>query len=286
MSIAFPGARAAVPLVGAGVLVFIAAGRALAQQAMYTEAATMPSPGTGVVREQVHYSRYGANPNTDVESTDRLEALTTISYGLARDFALSFDIPVITERNETPGGDDRDEGVGDLNLTLKWRFLKEDTGGIDTLRGALLAGASFGSGDDPDFSSQSVNPHIGVAFTAVRGRNGFDQDFQFVLNTGGTQATDFGGDGPSDAIRHNTAYLFRIAPAEYTSESSGAWYVSAELNGLYETDGDYDLRFSPGLMYEGRQWALEFMAQVPVYEHVNHRPELQVAVGVGIRISF
>lgn len=259
----------------------------LAQEAMYTEAATMPGPGTFVLRQQFHYARFGSHPETDVKETDRYEWMTSLQAGLARGLSLQLDVPVEWRREEKRSGEaDWDKGVEDLDLMLKARVLREDTGGVDTLRAALLAGIRFASGDDSDFSSQSVNPMIGGVITLVRGRHGFNQDLIYTFNTGGTDDDNFGGEGTADALNYGSAYLYRIAPAAYTSETIGAWYVTAEINGIYETNGDNELRFAPGLMYEGRRWAFEAMLQLPLYDELDHRPELDIAGGFGLRFSF
>jgi hypothetical protein len=266
---------------------FACASLTWAQEAMYTQAATMPSPGTGVFRQQFHYRVYGLNPSTGAEKTERYEAMSSVSYGLDRGLALTIDVPVALERTTLAGGSsDWDRGISDFDLTLKYRVYKDDTGGVDTARAAILGGAAIASGDDHDFSSTSVNPYLGAVLTVVRGRHGFDVDAIYRLNTGGTRASNLGGEGPDDAFRYDLAYLYRLAPERYTSDSVGAWYVTAEINGLYETGGDHDIRFSPGLMYEGRTWGFEVMAQFPLYQHVRDRPEFDLAVGFGVRLAF
>jgi hypothetical protein len=258
-----------------------------AQEAMYTAAATMPSPGTGIVRQQFHFFRYGANPlDPSVEQTDLVESESSFAWGLDRGLALFVDVPVAFERESTPGNDDGDVGVEDINAMLKWRFYKHDSGGIDTVRAALMGGAEVASGDSDEFSSGSVNPHIGAVLTIVKGRHGFNQDLLFTWNTGGTREHNLGGDGPSDAVHFNSAYVYRIWPDQFTSESNGGWYVTAELNNLYETNGDFEVRWSPGLMYEGRRVSWEFMAQFPLYHDLGERAELDFAVGAGVRVSF
>jgi hypothetical protein len=272
------------------VLLFTLAAAApcLAQEAMYTNAATMPSKGVSVVRPQFNYFKFGANPGDGSTSTEQYEAITSIQYGIARAWSLTLDIPVQWRSQDLlGGGTDSDKGVDDLDLMFKYRFFKEDTGGVDTLRAALLGGARFASGDDHDFSSESVNPHLGAVVTMVRGRHGFNQEVDYTFNTGGSDDDNFGGgEGSSDAFRYNTAYLFRIAPERYTAETTGSWYVTAELNGIYETNGDNEVRFSPGFMYEGRDFALELMMQFPMIEDVDHRAELDFSIGFGVRVTF
>lgn len=279
-----PGARAAC---AAGVLLVAAGTPALAQEAMYTEAATMPSPGISLVREQIHYSQYGANPNDGSTKTTQLEFMTTWQYGLAPELSFRVDVPVVFEKHdEADGSTDKDKGVEDIDLMLKWRIYRDDSGGVDTTRIALLGGAGVASGDDHDFSSQSVNPMIGAVFTKVWGRLGFNQDVGYRFNYGGIRESNLGGEGPDNAFTHNTALVYRIIPDAYTSDSEGAWYLTGEINGIYETNGDYELRWSPGLMYEGRRFGFEIMGQLPLYDDVHERPELDFRIGIGFRILF
>lgn len=271
-------------------ILVLASSTASAQEAMYTEAATMPSPGTYVLREQVHYFRYGLHPERGTQSTDETRLENSITAGLARGLALRVTAPVAWRRDEFPDSADEqdasDHGLEDLALQFKWRIYQSDTGGVDTVRIALLGGAAIASGDDHDFSSMSVNPELGAVVTKVWGRHGFNQDLIYTFNTGGDKDGNFGGDGPDDAIHFNSAYLFRVAPSRYTESSTGAWYVTAEINGLYETSGDIELRFSPGLMYEGRTFGLEIMAQLPLWHDLDERAELDLSLGVGVRFFF
>ena len=255
---------------------------ARAQEAMYTAAATMPSPGTFVERPMFHYWRYAENPVSGEGSTDRLELSNRLSYGIVRDLAASLDISGDADIANDPSGTSRtDLGIDTLELELKYRFYKSDSGGIDTVRAAIMAGANLRV--DGEFS---VNPRLGAVLTIVSGRHGFNQDVMFTLNTDGSREHNFGNDGPEDALSHSTAYVYRLWPDRFSRDSRGAWYSTLELSGLYETSGDYDLRLSPGLMYEGYRWAFETMAQVPIYQDVEDRPELRFGVGVGLRFSF
>lgn len=276
-------ACAAVPVLLAGTL----ADRAHGQEAMYTQAATMPAKGNWILRSQVHFYRYGENPLTGEKREDKYELMNTINVGLARALSLMVDVPVgLSEKEDASGDTSWDRGVEDIHVTFKYRVFMENTGGVDTTRIAILGGAGVTSGDDRDFASQSVNPHLGGVYTRVWGRHGFNQDLIYQFNTGGTREANLGGDGPDDALNFNTAYLYRIYPDRYTSESVGAWYVTAEINGLYETNGDVELRWAPGLMYEGRTFGFEVMAQLPLWNELDERPELDFGVGVGFRFLF
>lgn len=268
-----------------GLALFV--GAASAQEAMHTQAATMPSPGTFVLREMLHYTEFGTNASAGIASTEQYRWTSALQYGVARDWSLLVDVPVMFRDDELlGGGGDSDAGVGDIDVLAKWRFYREDSGDINTKRAALIFGARVASGDDDDFSSQSVNPTIGGVYTVVRGRHGFNQDLFYRLNTGGDPDHNFGGESLDDAILHNSSWVYRLFPARYTSETEGAWYSTVELSGIYEFNGDYEARGSAGFMYEGRRWAIEAMVQLPVVDELDERAELDVAVGFGLRFTF
>jgi hypothetical protein len=268
-------------IAAAGAIVAFAA-PALAQEAMYTVAATMPSPNTWIYKPMVHYWRFGSNPNTTDTSTDVFETVHNIGYGLDRGWAACLEVPARFEiSDQAGGGEETDAGIESIEATVKYRFTQSDTGGIDTLRAALIFGADVAVDGDI-----AVNPKVGGVITIVRGRHGFNQDAFFILNTGGDKADNFGGEGPDDAFSHSTAYVYRIWPEAFQAKSRGAWYTTIELSGLYETGGDYELRWAPGIMYEGYRWAFECMAQLPLYQDVRDRPELDFGFGFGFRFSF
>jgi hypothetical protein len=260
---------------------------ALAQEAMYTQAATMPGPAGVIYRTQVHVARYGTEPTTNVARATELELINAVQIGLVRDLSLTLEAPVVFKRETlNDGSRDSDSGVEDLDAMLKYRIYREDGKGVNTTRIALLGGAQFASGDDGDFSSKSVNPHLGGVISIIRGRHGFSQDASFKLNTRGDDAGNRGGDGPSNVFMLNSSYVFRLFPDAFTSESIGAWYTTTELSCYFETNGDSELRYSVGIMYEGRRWAFEAMVQLPLWNELDHRAELDWACGVGFRFSF
>ncbi|QOJ00368.1 MAG: hypothetical protein HRU70_07635 [Phycisphaeraceae bacterium] len=259
---------------------------ALGQEAMYTQAATMPGPGSWILRTQMHFIRYGENPVSGETREDVVEWRNAVQVGLARALSLTVDVPAAWKRSESPSGREHAVGVEDVELMLKYRVYMDNPGGIDTTRVALLGGAYVTSGDSREFASQSVNPHLGGVITIVRGRHGFNQDLLYTFNTGGTPGKNNGGEGPDDALAFNTAYVYRVFPERYTSETEGAWYATLEMNGLYETNGDTELRWAPGFMYEGRRFGFEVMAQFPLWNKLDERAELDFAVGFGFRFLF
>lgn len=255
---------------------------ALAQEAMYTQAATMPSPHTWIYKPMFHYWRYGSDPNSNDVQTDRFESGHNLAYGIDRGWAAYVDVPVHVDVTEfADGSEETDFDVDRIEANLKWRFTQNDSGGIDTVRAALIGGAEFSV--EEEFS---INPKIGGVVTVVQGKHGFNQDAFYILNTGGDREDNFGGEGPDDALTHSSAYVYRFWPDAFQADSRGAWYTTIELNGIYETGGDYELRWAPGVMYEGYRWAFEVMAILPLYQDVEDRAELDLGVGFGFRFSF
>lgn len=265
------------------VLALTTSPMAWAQEAMYTAAATTPSPGVFVVRNQPHFWSYGADPVSGARGLQKFEVMNTVQYGLVKNVSLTLDVPI-----ETRFIDTRDEGtntqtvVGDVDLMLKWRIYQSDPGGVDTQRFALLAGTRLRTDEQ-----YGVDPHLGAVYTQVWGVHGVNFEVHYTFNTlESPREFNTGNEGDADALALNAAYVHRLFPSRYTSESQGALYATAEINTLYETSGDWEVRFSPGLMWEGRRWGFEIMGQLPIYQRVRHRAELDWGFGVGWRVLF
>jgi hypothetical protein len=262
-----------------------------AQEALNMDSATQPSPGVIYLYERAKYTRFGRSPHENdagehADRTNQLRLETTISAGLTRNLAVSAMIPV--ERREERAGAsalDTDFGLADPEVLFKYRIYKSDSGTLDTLRVALLAGAEIPSGDG-NFTSGSVDPIVGIAATTIRGRHGLNASARFKLNTGGDEEHNLGGDGPDDALWYNASYLYRLAPGAWTATSDAALYAVMELNGLYETNGDHEIALSPGLLYEARTWAGEIGARIPIVADVDQRPEMDWGMVVGVRFLF
>ncbi len=256
---------------------------------MSGESATAPSPGAYILKEQIHYFRLKVTdgPYQERGTIEDTMLLSAINVGLRHDLSLSFRVPVAVRRQETDwlNRTDQQEGVGDLTLLGKWRVWQKDSGPLDTTRVALLGGMDIRSGDNP-FTSDAYSPLIGAACTVIRGRNGFNFSAMWKVTTGGNDSPTFPGESTADFGRYDVSYLYRLHPKDYSPETKGAWYAIGELNGYYETNGDHEVFLSPGVMYEGRTWALELSLQMPVWEDVEQRPEVDFMVMAGLRFSF
>jgi hypothetical protein len=263
----------------------LACGSAFAQEATNTPAATQPAAGHVAIRERVQYVNLSDDPSPHDRDIAKVVATTTLSYGLRRDVAATLDVPVafVSVESTHDGGDDF--GINDLALSLKYRPFQTDLGPVDSVRLAFIGGVEIPSGDG-DFSSHSFDPFAGTVFTAILGRHGVNQSISYKFNTGGDEFTMRAGDGQDDALRYDTAYLFRVSPATYAADTSAALYATVELNGIYETNGDNEALLGPGLLYEAKTFAAEATVGLPVVQDVTDRPETDLTVTFGLRLLF
>lgn len=77
-----------------------------------------------------------------------------------------------------------------------------------------------------------------------------------------------------------------MSPKEYAADTHAAWYALCEVNGLYETNGDHEVLIAPGIMYEARTWTAEISVQLPLWNDIEERAELDYAIVTGIRFSW
>lgn len=273
--------------VTAVLLLALSATFAHAQEATNTPAATQPSVGQWYFREKVQYFNLGDDPSAERRDIDKIVATTLLSYGITRDLSASLELPLALSFEEPAGSSDKDTelGANDLSLSLKWRPFQWDLNPVDSVRLAFFGGveAPTGSGD---FGSHSWDPFAGAVFTTILGRHGLNQAISYKLNTGGDAFNTRAGDGPDDALRYDTSYLFRLSPNEYSAETTAATYLTLELNGLYETNGDNEILLGPGILYEARTFALEASIGFPIVQDVDERPETDLVVTVGFRFLF
>jgi hypothetical protein len=251
----------------------LAGGAVLAQEPVNMTAATQPSPGHAVAREQLRYWK--------APGIDEVVADTSIVVGLRHDLSLSLNAPVRWRGEDRPGaGRDDDVELGDARALVKWRVHRHDSGPIDTERASVIAGAQLDTGSGrwlrPGSSDDAYSPVAGAVYTKVAGRHGVNAGVEATLNT---------GRGPNKA-RWDGSYLFRLAPAAYDAASTGAAYAVLELNGTSEGNGDHELLIAPGFMYEARLWTFEASVLLPLFQDLEHRPEIDVGVVIGLRLSF
>jgi hypothetical protein len=274
-------------LITISVLLPITSRTALAQEGIFTMAATEPSTGVWMFREQVQYTSLSRDPTPLDREVNEVRSHTMLAYGLRPDVSVSMMLPFVHRDIDSSiaGESDTESGMDDLMLMGHWRFYQNHSGPIDTTRMSVMGGIKVPTGSD-DITADTVEPIIGTVFTLVRGRHGGNISLQYEFNTGGFDFPVRGGDGQDDSIHYDASYLYRIAPARYTGDTSGAFYTTLELNGLYETNGDNEVLISPGVMYEGQNFALELGIQLPAWQELDHRPKTDFTIALGVRFLF
>jgi len=276
------GLLASITIAASGALL---PANAHAQTPINAPGAMQPSTGTGVLHIMPMYRRLDSFEPDNQRSADEYAVLAQVAYGLAKNVGIQFDVPMVYSNVKMAGGGtDEDEfGLADSTVLLKWRVFQDDPAPTETTRFSLIAGMQIPGTIDGwrwDASDGWV-PIAGFVFSTVRGRHGFNADALWEFYTG-----DERDEGRSDSLRADASYLFRLSPAQYSADTTGALYAVAELNGFYDTNGDRTLFFSPGLMYEARSFTLDATVMIPVHQDVDHRPETEIVVGFGVRLSF
>lgn len=268
-----------------------AAGPLWAQQAIHTDAATQPGAGRPYLRQHVEYWAYGddpvSGPGGDREVTEWV-SLTELTYGLTGNLSVRASVPVILRRADSPATqDDTDFGTDDLTLTLRYRAWQNDFGPVDTARLMLIAGSDVPTGSDP-FSSDHLQPLLGMTFTYIHDRHGFSVAgvYKFNFESDSDKPYIRPDDGGGDFVTGDVSYLYRLQPEQYREDSVDALYAVLEVNTVFDTGGEYEVFVSPGLLYEARQFAAEVSVQLPVAREVELRPELDFTVTVGFRWLF
>lgn len=272
------------------IALLLAAYGARAQEPPHGESATQPSPGHFTVKEGFSFYsfRLDEGPRDGRKRAQEYEWLTTFNFGLARDLSLSFRAPIIYrhERYARSGHINDDGGIGDLTILGKYRFFQKDTGPLDTIRAAVLVGLDFRLGDQP-FTSDSYDPILGLAYTQIAGRHGFNASTTWTFTLDGLDGYPLrAGMLNADVWRTDLAYLYRLVPAEFTIDSAGGLYLVGELNTVYETNADVEMFVSPGIMWEAAHWVLEASVQLPVWSDVDFRGETEYVFFVGVRFSL
>jgi hypothetical protein len=257
----------------------LAGAPALAQEMLNMPAATAPSPGVAIPRVQARAYLFE-------DSQWLLEQTLRLEYGLARDLSIAADLPLLQGFFDPPRPMDGDFGLGDLELGLELRILREDLNAIDTVRASVFAGAELPTGTG-GFGGDSVDPFAGAVVTAILGRHGFDASARYTFVTGhGMHHPIFLSDTADDFANIDAGYAYRLYPEEFGEEREGAWYATIELNTVWTTGGEHEVLFSPGLLLEAPNHALEFGLQLPLSQDLVHAPELRIGLLFGLRLIF
>ncbi|MBX3355639.1 MAG: transporter [Phycisphaeraceae bacterium] len=287
------------PFIGVAVVAAALVHQADAQEAINAPAATLPSPGALVTRFQFRAYDFKRNESPPGQAGWLLEYRFMAAYGILPELAVEATLPFFQREMNSdervgadsladsirPSYDDHAIGLGDLDLGLKLRVWRADLGPVDTMRLALLVGLEIPTGTN-GFGSSSVDPYVGAAFTGIFGRHGLGAAVKWTFNTGEAFDPLLAGETRADLLELDLSYLFRVYPEEYGELHEAAWYAVGEINTTYETNADWQIFLSPGLLIEAPRWAFELGVQIPVYQRVSDRPEMRIGIVAGLRLLF
>lgn len=262
----------------------------MAQESTNVPSATSPGAGRFYVREMAQYVRYSDDPTGDERTIEEFVWRNRLAYGIAGNLSLNIEVPVIYASERTPpthhpGHADDHFGLADIPVDIKWRPFQWDLGPVDTIRLAFIAGVEIPSYDQM-FSSKGFDPYFGAVFSAVLGQHGVNQSLRYKVNTDGQPYFVVPGDGSADALFYDTSYLFRLLPWDYSQASHGSFYLTGQLNGIYEVNGDNEVLLGPGLLFEAPGWAVEATVSLPVVSELSQRPRTDITVTLGFRLLF
>lgn len=255
---------------------------ATAQQATDTLAPTMPGKGNLVVRPIYTYHKLNPSEQNLFDGSHSSFA-THIDYGLTGDTSLMFHVNA--EEQSEEGVSLTPFGAGDTKITFKWRFYQDDFGPVDTTRLALLSGIKAPTGASR-FSTNKASPFIGISAMHIEKKHGVTGSVIFHATQGDLDNPVIAGEKQANHIAFNGAYLYRLAPEQYSQDFEAAWYAGIELNGDWESDGDMEILAAPILLYESPWWAFEITVGLPLYEDVVNRPETEFSLAIGTRFLF
>lgn len=257
-----------------------------AQEVLYTPSATSPGEGILATRHNFSFETYeGVRPN-GAFTLDQYTVENALAYGITSDLTFMAHFP-LTYRDfaEPPGSGSEEFGLEDMSTMFKYRFYQDDIANIDTVRMSAMAGVEIPSFVD-GFSSDSFDPFVGFALTAIEGKHGVGAHLKYKLNTGDDKTGIEFDDTEADAMRFDSSYLYRIDPDQYTIDTTESTYVMVELNNRYEVNGDFEMLLSPGLLIEAQTWAAEVAVRIPIARELDNRAELQWALTVGLRFTY
>ena len=241
--------------------------------------ATAPSPGVLIPRVQVRAYSFE-------DDQFLLEENIRFEFGLVRDLSISAEIPLFQGFFNAPRPTDGEFGLGDMDLLVELRVLREDINAIDTIRVSVFAGAELPTATN-GFAQASLDPCIGAVFSSILGHHGIDLSARYTSVTGdGLASPIFLTDSGDDFFNLDAGYAFRIHPEEYAQTREPAWYLTAELNGVWTVGGEHELLLSPGLLIEAPNYAIELGVGIPLSEELASAPKLEFALLAGLRLLF
>lgn len=232
----------------------------IAQEPTYMDAATHPGAGQFYSRLLLSASEY-----QDGETeTEELSAMAKLVYGLRPTLALLADV----ELASLSAPDNHETGMLWSTFQVKYRLFKKDLGPLNTWMASAFAGLTV-PGDMNATTNVDSYPRCALVSTAILGRHGANAELEWE---------EYGSE--PDRFTVNASHLYRLAPAEYASDTRGAWYTMVESLNQFTGEGDSRFDVAAGILYEARRWACEVSFRVPLEQDWPQEEDYRLTVGV------
>ena len=227
------------------------------------------SPGPHVLFKdgfEVHTEYTQSKQGSNTES----EPAVAVKYGLSGDWVAGIEMPYQT--NTDASG--RQSGIGDMTLSTKFRFWRDDTLGLQKTA-AILAKVKLNTGNSA-VSTGTTDSLLGLTYgyeslkwyrwASVRYR--FNQTRQLNnqtnLQRGNRFFVDFVG-GYRTQVND-----YREPDMVWLLELNGEYGQRNAINGVdISNSGGREWFVSPGLMWTLRNFAVKTGVQVPIYSNLN-----------------
>jgi len=227
------------------------------------------SPGPHVLFKEgfeVHAEFFQGEQGNEKES----EQAVALKYGLSGDWVVGIEVPYQTNQN----GSGTKQGVGDIALSTKYRFWRNDRLGVQETA-AIIAKVKIDSGNK-EVSSGTTDTLLGFTYgyeslkwyrwASIRYR--FNQKRSFdngnELQRGDRLFVDFVG-GYRPQVND-----YRAADTVWLLELNGEYSQRNALNSVnFNDSGGSQWFVSPGIMWTKRNFAIKTGVQIPVYSNLN-----------------
>jgi len=195
-----------------------------------------------------------------------------LKYGITGDWTVGVEMPFLTVTE--PGR--RRSGRGDIRLSSKTRFWRNDRLGVQESAALSLAVIAGGSGSDDVANGGSTDGILGISY-GYESRKWYRwAAARYRINGKNDQGLRRG-----DALLVDLVAGIRLRPYGYREqdwvwmlELNGERIERAELDGSQPGDtGGTRLFVSPGLMWTYRNYAIKTGVQVPVAQNLNGSQE-------------
>ncbi len=224
------------------------------------DAATHPGGGQFYSRLLVSSSEYEENES----ETEQLAAMVKLVYGIHPNLAMLAE----AEFSSLSARDHDETGLLWSVFQIKYRLFKKDLGPLNTWMTSAFAGITV-PGNMDTTTGMDTYPRCALASTAILNRHGINAELKWE---------EYGGD--PDRFTVNASHLYRLAPAEFATDTRGAWYTMLESLNQVSDEGDSRLDIAAGILYEARRWACEASLRLPLEQDWPVEEDYKLTVGI------